>query len=229
MRLRNRVSARSSSWRSSSSSSKAPRRACAAAFGEYTKPLVGNPAPDFNAEAVFDQEFIDCKLSDYKGKYVVLFFYPLDFTFVCPTEITAFSDRYDEFAAINTEVIGVSVDSKFSHLAWVQTDRNAGGLGDIKYPLVADLTKKITGDYQILGEDGVALRGLYIIDKEGIMQHSTINNAPFGRSVDETLRTLQAIQYVQDNPDEVCPAGWKPGDATMKPEPEASKEYFASL
>lgn len=191
--------------------------------------MVGNPAPDFSAEAVFDQEFIDCALSGLKGKYVILFFYPLDFTFVCPTEITAFSDRYDEFSAINTEVLGVSIDSKFSHLAWIQTDRNAGGLGDINYPLVSDLKKEIAESYNVLTDEGVALRGLFIIDREGVIQHSTINNEAFGRSVDETLRTLQAIQYVQENPDEVCPAGWKPGDETMKPDPDGSKEYFASI
>ena len=192
-------------------------------------PLVGNPAPDFSAEAVFDQEFVNINLSDYRGKYVVLFFYPLDFTFVCPTEITAFSDRYDEFAALNCEVLGCSVDSQFSHLAWIQTERNAGGLGDINYPLVSDLKKEISSAYDVLTEDGVALRGLFIIDKEGVVQHSTINNLAFGRSVDETLRTLQALQHVQENPDEVCPAGWKPGDNTMKPDPEGSKEYFAAI
>ena len=194
-----------------------------------TYPLVGNPAPDFTAEAVHDQEFVDVKLSDYRGKYVVLFFYPLDFTFVCPTEITAFSDRYEEFAELNTEILGCSVDSHFSHLAWIQTDRNAGGLGDIEYPLVSDLKREISKAYDVLSEEGVALRGLFIIDKEGIIQHSTVNNLAFGRSVDETLRVLQALQYVQENPDEVCPAGWKPGDATMKPGPEGSKECFATI
>ena len=153
-----------------------------------------------------DQEFVDVKLSDYRGKYVVLFFYPLDFTFVCPTEITAFSDRYEEFAELNTEILGCSVDSHFSHLAWIQTDRNAGGLGDIEYPLVSDLKREISKAYDVLSEEGVALRGLFIIDKEGIIQHSTVNNLAFGRSVDETLRVLQALQYVQENPDEVCPA-----------------------
>ncbi|KAK3283228.1 myb-like DNA-binding protein bas1 [Cymbomonas tetramitiformis] len=192
-------------------------------------PLVSSPAPDFEAEAVYDQEFINVKLSEYKGKYVVLFFYPLDFTFVCPTEITAFSDRYEEFSSINTEVLGVSVDSQFSHLAWVQTDRKSGGLGDLKYPLVSDLKKEISSAFDVLTDEGVALRGLFIIDKEGVVQHSTINNLAFGRSVDETLRTLQALQYVQENPDEVCPAGWKPGEATMKPDPEGSKEYFAAI
>ncbi|XP_061963334.1 2-Cys peroxiredoxin BAS1, chloroplastic-like [Populus nigra] len=194
-------------------------------------PLVGNVAPDFEAEAVFDQEFMKVKLSEYIGKkYVVLFFYPLDFTFVCPTEITAFSDRYEEFKQINTEVFGVSVDSVFSHLAWVQTDRKSGGLGDLKYPLISDVTKSISKSYGVLIPDqGVALRGLFIIDKEGVIQHSTINNLAIGRSVDETKRTLQALQYVQENPDEVCPAGWKPGDKSMKPDPRLSKDYFAAL
>lgn len=194
-------------------------------------PLVGNIAPDFEAEAVFDQEFINVKLSDYIGKkYVILFFYPLDFTFVCPTEITAFSDRHEEFEQINTEVLGVSIDSVFSHLAWVQTDRKSGGLGDLKYPLISDVTKSISKSYGVLiPGQGVALRGLFIIDKEGVIQHSTINNLAIGRSVDETKRTLQALQYVQENPDEVCPAGWKPGEKSMKPDPKLSKDYFAAI
>uniref|UniRef100_A0A0R4J495 thioredoxin-dependent peroxiredoxin n=1 Tax=Glycine max TaxID=3847 RepID=A0A0R4J495_SOYBN len=160
-------------------------------------PLVGNTAPDFEAEAVFDQEFINVKLSDYIGKkYVVLFFYPLDFTFVCPTEITAFSDRHAEFEALNTEILGVSVDSVFSHLAWIQTDRKSGGLGDLNYPLISDVTKSISKSYGVLIPDqGIALRGLFIIDKEGVIQHSTINNLAIGRSVDETKRTLQVITH----------------------------------
>lgn len=190
---------------------------------------VGQPAPDFEAVAVYDQEFKTVKLSDYRGKYLVLFFYPLDFTFVCPTEIVAFSDRYDEFAKLNTEILGVSVDSQFSHLAWTQTDRKAGGVGDLKYPLVSDLKKEISTAYNVLTEEGVALRGLFIIDKEGIIQHATINNLAFGRSVDETLRVLQAIQYVQAHPDEVCPAGWQPGDKTMNPDPVKSKVYFEAV
>ncbi|CAH8323300.1 unnamed protein product [Eruca vesicaria subsp. sativa] len=194
-------------------------------------PLVGNKAPDFEAEAVFDQEFIKVKLSEYIGKkYVILFFYPLDFTFVCPTEITAFSDRYAEFEKLNTEVLGVSVDSVFSHLAWVQTDRKSGGLGDLNYPLVSDVTKSISKSFGVLIHDqGIALRGLFIIDKEGVIQHSTINNLGIGRSVDETMRTLQALQYIQENPDEVCPAGWKPGEKSMKPDPKLSKEYFSAI
>jgi peroxiredoxin 2/4 len=191
---------------------------------------VGQSAPDFTATAVYDQEFKTIKLSDYRGKYVVLFFYPLDFTFVCPTEITAFSDRYDEFKAINTEVLGVSVDSQFSHLAWIQTDRKSGGVGDLNYPLVADIKKEISAAYNVLvPEEGISLRGLFIIDKDGVIQHATINNLAFGRSVEETLRTLQAIQHVQSHPDEVCPAGWKPGDATMNPDPVKSKAYFATV
>ena len=192
---------------------------------------VGLPAPDFTATAVVDQEFKTVKLSDYKGKkYVVLFFYPLDFTFVCPTEIIAFSDRHAEFKKLDTEILGVSVDSEFSHLAWIQSDRKSGGVGDLNYPLVADIKKTISADYNVLDpEAGIALRGLFIIDKEGIIQHSTINNLAFGRNVDETLRTLQAIQHVQSHPDEVCPAGWQPGEKTMNPDPVKSKVYFAAV
>jgi peroxiredoxin (alkyl hydroperoxide reductase subunit C) len=192
---------------------------------------VGQPAPDFSATAVYDMEFKTVRLSDYRGKkYVVLFFYPLDFTFVCPTEITAFSDRYDEFAKLDTEILGVSVDSEYSHLAWIQTDRKAGGVGELRYPLVSDLKKEISAAYNVLDPTaGVALRGLFIIDKEGIIQHATINNLAFGRSVDETLRTLQAIQYVQAHPDEVCPANWQPGQRTLNPDPVKSKEFFAAV
>lgn len=190
---------------------------------------VGQAAPDFSATAVVDQEFKTIKLSDYRGKYVVLFFYPLDFTFVCPTEITAFSDRYEEFNKINTEVLGVSVDSEFSHLAWIQSDRSAGGVGDLAYPLVSDLKKTISSAYNVLTDDGIALRGLFIIDPQGVIQHSTINNLAVGRSVDETLRTLKAFQYVQSHPDEVCPAGWQEGDKTMNPDPVKSKVFFQAI
>jgi peroxiredoxin 2/4 len=191
---------------------------------------VGQSAPDFTATAVYDQEFQEIKLSHYRGKYVVVFFYPLDFTFVCPTEITAFSDRYAEFKSLNTEVLGISVDSEFSHLAWIQTDRKSGGVGDLHYPLVSDLKKEISAAYNVLEPNaGVALRGLYIIDQEGVIQYATVNNLAFGRSVDETLRILQAIQHVQSNPDEVCPAGWTPGAQTMSPDPVKSKNYFATV
>lgn len=226
-------SARLGSKRAVSSSVRggAARRGFVVSATAEELPLVGNVAPDFEAMAVFDQEFVKIKLSEYIGKkYVVLFFYPLDFTFVCPTEITAFSDKYSEFEKLSTEVIAVSTDSEFSHLAWIQTDRKTGGLGDLNYPLVSDITKKISKAYKVLiPADGIALRGLFIIDKEGIIQHATINNLAIGRSVEETLRTLQAIQYVQDNPDEVCPAGWKPGEKTMKPDSKLSKEYFSAI
>ena len=190
---------------------------------------VGMQAPDFSATAVVDQEFKDITLSQYRDKYIVLFFYPLDFTFVCPTEITAFSDRYSDFSSKNTEVLGVSVDSKFTHLAWIQTPRNEGGIGDINYPLVSDLKREICQAYNVLNEDGEADRGLFIINPKGIIMHSTINKAPVGRNIDETLRILQAYQYVESHPDEVCPAGWTPGDKTMKEDPKGSKEYFSSL
>ncbi|MEM0980063.1 MAG: peroxiredoxin [Cyanobacteria bacterium P01_H01_bin.58] len=190
---------------------------------------VGQSAPDFTATAVLDQEFKTIKLSDYRGKYIVLFFYPLNFTFVCPTEIAAFSDRYSEFKALNTEVLAVSVDSEFSHLAWIQTERIMGGVGDLNYPLVSDIKKEISVDYNVLDPDaGVALRGLFIIDREGVIQHSTVNNLSFGRSVDETLRVLQAVQHVQSHPDEVCPVGWQPGDKTMNADPVKSKDFFAA-
>lgn len=196
-------------------------------YGYYPEPVQGEDCDGWMDGWLLG--FVDKYILLIQGKYVVLFFYPLDFTFVCPTEITAFSDRYEEFKKINTEVLGVSVDSQFSHLAWVQTPRNEGGLGDLEYPLVSDLKREISEAYGVLSEEGVALRGLFIIDKEGVIQHSTINNLAFGRNVDETLRVLQALQYVQDNPDEVCPAGWKPGDKTMKPDPEGSKEYFSAI
>jgi peroxiredoxin (alkyl hydroperoxide reductase subunit C) len=199
-------------------------------YGTEGSLRVGQQAPDFTATAVFDQEFKTIRLSEYHGKYVVLFFYPLDFTFVCPTEITAFSDRYEEFNILGTEVLGVSVDSEFSHLAWIQTDRKSGGVGDLNYPLISDIKKEISAAYNVLDPaSGIALRGLFIIDKDGILQYATINNLAFGRSVDETLRTLQAIQHVQSHPDEVCPAGWQPGDKTMIPDPVKSKVYFAAV
>jgi len=191
---------------------------------------IGQLAPDFSAEAVVNQEFKTIQLSNWRGKYVVLFFYPLDFTFVCPTEITAFSDRTAEFKALNTEILGISVDSVFAHLAWIQTERKNGGVGDINYPLVADIKKEISAAYNVLDpEAGVSLRGLFIIDKDGIVQHATINNLAFGRSVDETLRVLQAIQHVQSHPNEVCPVDWHPGDKTMNPDPIKSKEFFAAV
>nr|YP_010951768.1 putative peroxiredoxin [Laurencia elata]WMP12707.1 putative peroxiredoxin [Laurencia elata] len=190
---------------------------------------VGDKAPGFSAVAVYEQEFKQVKLSDYLGKYVILLFYPLDFTFVCPTEIIAFSEIYDQFYSLDTEILGISVDSEYCHLAWMQLDRESGGVGDLKYPLVSDLNKQISLSYNVLNSEGKSLRGLFIIDKQGIIQHSLVNNLDFGRSVSETIRTLQAIQYVQSNPDEVCPANWQPGNATIKNTPTDSKEYFKSI
>nr|YP_010443689.1 Ycf42 [Merotricha bacillata]UTE94576.1 Ycf42 [Merotricha bacillata] len=189
--------------------------------------LIGKKAPLFSATAVIDDEFVTVNLSDYLNKkYVILFFYPLDFTFVCPTEITAFSDQFEDFNKLSTEILGVSVDSEFSHLFWIQTPRRDGGIGYINYPLISDLKKTISSSYGVLNEDGVALRALFIIDKEGIIQHSTTNNLSFGRSVTETYRTLQAIQHCQGHVDEVCPVDWKPGDKGMKPDNEELKAYL---
>ena len=190
---------------------------------------VGQEAPDFSATAVYDQEFKEITLSGLRGKWVVLFFYPLDFTFVCPTEITAFSDRYQDFSALNTEILGVSVDSKHCHLAWIQTPRNEGGIGDINYPLVSDLKREICQAYNVLNDDGEADRGLFLINPEGVVMHTTVNKAPVGRNVDETLRILQGYQYVAANPDEVRPANWTPGEKTMLEDPKGSKEYFSAL
>ncbi|GFO46267.1 thioredoxin-dependent peroxide reductase, mitochondrial [Plakobranchus ocellatus] len=190
---------------------------------------VQHPAPDFKAQAVVDGQFKELQLSDFKGKYLVLFFYPLDFTFVCPTEIIAFSDNVDKFKAINAEVVGVSTDSHFSHLAWINTPRKQGGLGDLKYPLLADFNKTISQDYGVLlKEEGVALRGLFIIDPKGIVRQITINDLPVGRSVDEVLRLIKAFQFVEKH-GEVCPANWQPDSATIKPTPEGSKNYFEKV
>jgi len=192
-----------------------------------SKAFVTKPAPNFEATAVAPNgEFVTVKLSDYKGKYLVIFFYPLDFTFVCPTEIIAFSDRVDEFRSIGCEVVCASVDSQFTHLAWTEKSRKEGGLGAMKIPMISDLTKQISKDYGILlEEEGVSLRGLFIIDGKGILRQSTVNDLPVGRSVDETLRLVQAFKFTDEH-GEVCPAGWKPGAATMKPDPVGSKEYF---
>jgi len=188
---------------------------------------VQKPAPDFTATAVVGHEFKQVSLANYRGKYVLLFFYPLDFTFVCPTEIVSFSDNIDKFEKRGCQVLGASVDSHFSHLAWIKTARKDGGLGDLKYPLIADLSKSISRDYGVLLEkDAVALRGLFLIDREGIIRHITINDLPIGRSVDEALRVLDALQFFEKN-GEVCPANWHPGDATIKPDPQGSREYFS--
>jgi len=192
-----------------------------------SKAFVTKPAPYFEGTAVTKHgEFKTVKLSDYKDKYLVFFFYPLDFTFVCPTEIIAFSDRVEEFRAIDCEVIACSVDSEFSHLAWTERSRKQGGLGPMNIPLLSDLTKSLSKDYGVYLEDkGVSLRGLFIVDNKGILRQMTVNDLPVGRSVDETLRLVQAFQFT-DKHGEVCPAGWKPGADTMKPDPTGSKDYF---
>ena len=172
---------------------------------------VQQKAPDFTAQAVVGQEFKEVKLSSFQGKYVVVFFYPLDFTFVCPTEIVAFSDRIKEFERRNAQVIGVSVDSHYAHLAWKQTSRKDGGLGEIHYPIVSDLNKTISRSYGVLLEqEGIALRGLFVIDGEGIIRHVTVNDLPLGRNIDEVLRVLDALQT-----DELCACNWHKGAATL--------------
>jgi len=189
---------------------------------------VQKAAPDFSGQAVIGSDFQEIKLSDYKGKWLVLFFYPLDFTFVCPTEIVAFSERIDDFKSLETEVVGVSVDSHYTHLAWKNTPRKDGGLGEIKYPLLADLTKQIAADYGVLLDEGIALRGLFIIDPNQNVRHVTINDLPIGRNVDEVLRVVKALQFFEKH-GEVCPANWKPGEKTMVPDPEKSKNYFETV
>ncbi|EKD41388.1 MAG: hypothetical protein ACD_73C00737G0002 [uncultured bacterium] len=190
--------------------------------------LVQKSAPDFAADAVVGGDFKNIKLSDYKGKWVVLFFYPLDFTFVCPTEITAFSDRIQDFKKLGAEVLGCSVDSKFSHLAWTKVSRKEGGLGKIEYPLLGDITKKIAADYGVLLDAGIALRGLFIIDPDGKIAYEVVHDLGIGRNVDETLRVLEAIQTVKKT-GEVCPANWKTGSKTMVPDTEKSKNYFSQV
>ncbi len=188
---------------------------------------VGQKAPDFKGTAVMGNNSMkEISLEDFKGKYVYLFFYPLDFTFVCPTEILAFNNAYDEFKKRDVELIGVSVDSHFSHLAWKDTPVKKGGIGKVKYPLLSDLTKEISFNYTtLLDSDGISLRGSFLIDKEGILQHYLINNLPLGRNVDEALRMIDALQYTEKH-GEVCPANWTEGDDAMKPTQEGVSSYL---
>ena len=189
--------------------------------------LVTQEAPDFTAQAVMgDNTFEEVKLSSYRGKYVVLFFYPLDFTFVCPSEIIAFDKELDKFRAKNAELIGVSVDSHFTHLAWKNTPRDQGGIGEINYPQVADLDKNISREYGILSGESVALRGLFLIDKEGIVRHELVNDLGLGRSVDEAIRMLDALQFSEEH-GEVCPANWREGDEAMQPTADGVANYLA--
>ena len=189
--------------------------------------LVTQQAPDFAAQAVLeDNTFTELKLSSLRGKYVVLFFYPLDFTFVCPSEIIAFDKKFDEFKERQTELVGVSIDSHFTHLAWKNTDRAQGGIGNIRFPLVADLDKSISEKYGVLLNNSIALRGLFLIDKEGVVRHSVVNDLPLGRSVDEALRMVDALQFTEQY-GEVCPANWRQGEEAMKPTAEGVAEYLA--
>lgn len=204
---------------------------------EFQVIQVGQPAPAFSGQALVGPAFKSLSyeggtltIGDQKtsGHYTVLFFYPLDFTFVCPTEIIAFSDRIGEFEKVNAKIVGCSVDSQFSHLAWSNLPRKEGGLGEIKYPILSDIKKETAWNYGVLLDGGVAARGIFIIDDKGILQTYTVNNLAVGRSVDETLRLIQGYQFVAKH-GEVCPADWKPGAETMKADPDGSKEYFGKV
>jgi len=189
--------------------------------------IVTREAPNFKGLAVLGNNTIEeIDLSSYRGKYVVLFFYPLDFTFVCPSEIIAFDKKLEAFKEKNAEIIGVSVDSQFTHFAWKNTPVDKGGIGPVRYPLVADLNKSIARDYGVLFDDAVALRGLFLIDREGVVRHSVVNDLPLGRNVDEALRMLDALQFTEEH-GEVCPANWNVGDEGMKPTAKGVAEYLA--
>ncbi|MDB3926441.1 peroxiredoxin C [Porticoccaceae bacterium] len=191
--------------------------------------LVGKPAPDFTAAAVTGSgEIIDnFNLAEtIKGKKAVIFFYPLDFTFVCPSELIAFDHRYQEFVDRGVEVIGVSIDSQFSHNAWRNTNVNDGGIGAVKYPLVADVKHEICKAYDVEHADGVAFRGSFLIDEDGLVRHQVVNDLPLGRNVDEMLRMVDALAFHQDH-GEVCPAGWNKGDSGMKDTPEGVAAYLS--
>jgi len=190
--------------------------------------LVQKAAPAFKGKAVSGHEFRDLNLSQYKGKWLVLFFYPLDFTFVCPTEIIDFSNKIEEFKKLNAEVVGCSVDSEYTHLAWINTPRKEGGLGEIKYPLLSDLNKEIAQAYGVLVDGGLALRGLFIINPKGQVVYEVVHDLAVGRNPDETLRVLAAFQQVEKT-GEVCPSSWTPGAKTMKADPVGAKEYFAGV
>ncbi|GAN01950.1 thioredoxin-dependent peroxide reductase, mitochondrial-like isoform 1 [Mucor ambiguus] len=194
---------------------------------EQKRATVQHPAPQWSASALVDGEFKELALSDYKGKFVVMVFYPADFTFVCPTELLAFSDRIEEFRQKGAEVVGISVDNVHSHLAWTNLPRKQGGLGSINIPLVSDIKKEISTNYNVLiPEEGLSLRGLFVIDPKGTLRISTIHDLPIGRSVDETLRVIDAIKFTDEH-GEVCPANWQQGDATIKPDPKGSQDYFS--
>lgn len=189
--------------------------------------MVTKEAPEFKAQAVMpDNTFGEVELSSYRGKYVLLFFYPLDFTFVCPSEILAFNSALEEFGKKNCEVLAVSVDSIYTHFAWKQTPVKEGGIGNIQFPMISDLDKKISVDYGVLLPGGVSLRGLFLIDKEGVIRHMVVNDLPLGRNVDEAIRMVDALQFHEIHGD-VCPANWKPGEEGMKPTAEGVADYLS--
>lgn len=191
--------------------------------------LVGKTAPDFVAPAVMGDNTINenFRLSEFtKGKYAVLFFWPLDFTFVCPSEIIAFDHRWEDFQMRNCEVVGVSVDSQYTHLAWKRTPVEQGGVGNLRFPMVADLTQSIARDYDVLFNNSVALRGTFLIDRDFVVRHQVINDLPLGRNVDEAIRMVDALQFNEEH-GEVCPAGWQKGQSGMKASPEGVAEYLS--
>lgn len=190
--------------------------------------LVTKQAPEFTATAVMPDNSMkpDFKLSDYRGKYVILFFYPLDFTFVCPSEILAFDRALPAFKAKNCEIIGVSIDSQFSHWAWKNTPVQQGGIGNIQFPLVADLDKSISRQYGVLLDAGIALRGTFLIDREGVVRHAVVNDLPLGRNTDEALRMVDALQFHEKYGD-VCPANWEEGKEAMKPTAAGVADYLS--
>ncbi len=188
--------------------------------------LVGKTAPSFKVTAVFKGEFKEISLEDYLGKYVVLFFYPLDFTFVCPTELHAFQEKLNEFEKLNTIVLGCSVDSQFSHKAWLSTPKEKGGIQGIEYGLIADLGGKVAKDYDVLNDENIAYRGLFLIDQQGVVRHQLVNDLPLGRSVTETLRVLEALQHVETH-GEVCPADWNKNQTAIKPTLESVSSYLS--
>ena len=188
--------------------------------------LVGKTAPSFKVTAVFKGEFKEISLEDYRGKYVVLFFYPLDFTFVCPTELHAFQEKLNEFEKLNTIVLGCSVDSQFSHKAWLSTPKEKGGIQGIEYGLIADLGGKVAKDYDVLSDENIAYRGLFLIDQQGVVRHQLVNDLPLGRSITEALRVLEALQHVEKH-GEVCPADWNKNQAAIKPTLSSVSSYLS--
>ena len=190
--------------------------------------LVGKPAPDFKAKAVIGNHIVDnFSLTPLQGKYVVFFFYPLDFTFVCPTELHAFQEKLEEFEKRDAHVVACSVDSCYSHHAWLNTPKCKGGIEGIDFPIVSDLTKSISRDFDVLTDEGISYRGLFLIDREGIVRHQVVNDLPLGRSVDEVLRMLDALIYFETH-GEVCPANWNEGKKSMKATFEGLQQYFAT-